>query len=967
MMRIVFILLTTIIICTNAFAIQYETSESIESLSAVNDHGIIVGSFNNDLIIIQQDTIQTISNVGQLFTINNSGQIVGRHQQQPVIYVPNLGTQFVSSLQGEKGLFSKINDLGIAVGYVGSQPEHAFSIDTTQISSPSYYYHARSGKSFAYSINNNNIIVGQTELEDQNGEPIPNQQKAFAWQNGLLNILGSGDAENSIAYDINDNDIVVGTIIHPRSGGTYTQAMMVDLKQGLQIIPIIPQQGFLSSRAMAINNHDQIVGSNNFSAMLRQADGEILDLNDKVAFSGRLSEAHAINNQNMMLADNRILRPRSYGLLKHLSLLRSISVESANGEDRSVAMKDNLLVYLKERHDLFGPQVEVRRLTKYDASLEAVLPVQLEELAEFSSFGNSIAVYGNTIAIGAPEESNGGAVYIYEFNGTAWSLIQRIAPNELQAGDGFGTDIGIDQASLVISASNKGPVLNAGAVYTYSKPTNYQWQPDGPPLTVSTPQQNDFFGLDLSLDGNQLIIASDRDPNMAIIYTKLGSLWQNPIALHVPLIPSRITQVALSNDLALAKFDYGGNNLFAFEKATQWQSQAIGFVNDNGHGIHLENNFLLAGGAYRKSNDIWYQFARNQNSVPIVKRSVISGNEIIQSYQQANRFSLTRYQLIDIPNPQLDTDLQVIHHIPQTAEMAQRIDYQVELKNLDSVGSERIVLQHDFSNMIHQVLPDECRRTASSSILCVVDNIPGDSSRFLDFQYTPDTGLSSQISSELRGVRDEPDYANNVAINNVQNYVGTPGFLITTPLNDGTVVIPDANENVSVTVQFSSTFSIGSLSYIKVYLNNEFLFDSTLSNRVLLGNLSAGDYQLRLELFDQASNEAILVDNIPLVAEVRFTVTKPFLEIITPEDNQSLQQHAQGLYLLSFNVDSLSFGKYIEWTLDGVPQPQHNTLQPIEIPFAELISGTHSVNLSVMNADGNPTGLSASHSFIKQP
>ncbi len=209
-------------------------------------------------------------------------------------------------------------------------------------------------------------------------------------------------------------------------------------------------------------------------------------------------------------------------------------------------------------------------------------------------FGWSVDVDGTTVAVGAWEdESDGsdpGRVYVYVLTGNTWTLQQKIVPNESNALDGFGHEVLLEGDMLFVGAPTDG-TFSYGAAYVFNRsgstwtqtqrltPTgasgflpygfgfalafdeydllvgapfestgkgavypftldNGVWYPrnkatasDGQSGTLNGPFLGDFFGTDISMDGNEAVITAWQDENTsasegsAYIFTFDGNNW----------------------------------------------------------------------------------------------------------------------------------------------------------------------------------------------------------------------------------------------------------------------------------------------------------------------------------------------------------------------------------------------------------------------------------------------------------
>lgn len=98
--------------------------------------------------------------------------------------------------------------------------------------------------------------------------------------------------------------------------------------------------------------------------------------------------------------------------------------------------------------------------------------------AGFDRFGYSVAVKGNTVAVGAREDDTAsaqdtGSAYLFTRTGTVWTERQRLLPADSVNGDRFGISSSFTAAGdLVVGAAEKALTNpnGQGAVYTFHQP-----------------------------------------------------------------------------------------------------------------------------------------------------------------------------------------------------------------------------------------------------------------------------------------------------------------------------------------------------------------------------------------------------------------------------------------------------------------------------------------------------------------
>lgn len=71
-----------------------------------------------------------------------------------------------------------------------------------------------------------------------------------------------------------------------------------------------------------------------------------------------------------------------------------------------------------------------------------------------SSFGESVALEGNTLVIGAPQHAPGGSAFIFERNSSVWTQTTRLFDPAASPGDSFGDSVAIAGDRVIVGAPN---------------------------------------------------------------------------------------------------------------------------------------------------------------------------------------------------------------------------------------------------------------------------------------------------------------------------------------------------------------------------------------------------------------------------------------------------------------------------------------------------------------------------------
>ena len=157
-------------------------------------------------------------------------------------------------------------------------------------------------------------------------------------------------------------------------------------------------------------------------------------------------------------------------------------------------------------------------------------------------FGYSVALSGDTLAVGAPYEFSGatgvngnqadnsasysGAVYVFVRTGTTWAQQAYLKASNTGAGDFFGRSVALSGDTLVVgapyeSSNAKGvngnqtdnAAANSGAVYVFVR-TGTTWVQQAY-LKASNTGFNGNFGWSVALSGDTLAVGADGEDSNA--------------------------------------------------------------------------------------------------------------------------------------------------------------------------------------------------------------------------------------------------------------------------------------------------------------------------------------------------------------------------------------------------------------------------------------------------------------------
>ena len=152
-------------------------------------------------------------------------------------------------------------------------------------------------------------------------------------------------------------------------------------------------------------------------------------------------------------------------------------------------------------------------------------------IAANAQFGSSLAVDGNRLAVGAQSETQAGfaaagAAYIFELNGGTWAQTARVASPTPAASQNFGASIALEGDTLAVGAPSSyfANPQTPGGVHMYRK-LGASWTHIGT-IRSDAPTSFDRFGRSVELRNGKLIIGGNFGSSGAVMmYEEIGGAW----------------------------------------------------------------------------------------------------------------------------------------------------------------------------------------------------------------------------------------------------------------------------------------------------------------------------------------------------------------------------------------------------------------------------------------------------------
>ncbi len=241
-------------------------------------------------------------------------------------------------------------------------------------------------------------------------------------------------------------------------------------------------------------------------------------------------------------------------------------------------------------------------------------------------FGGAVAIDGDVILVGAPEDTHGGntgagSAYVFRWDGFSWTQEQKLTASDAAANDVFGGAVAIDGDLAVVAAFNKisGVIPGAGAVYLFRWDGNTWSQEDK--LTAFDPFNYDNFGISVSVSGDFVAAASPNDDDdgsgsgSVYVFRRSGGSWSlddkltafdaaggDHFGRSVSLVGSNLMVGTDGDD----DIDTDAGSVYHFERiASTWTEQQELYASDATAGDNFGRSVSMSGnrvviGAYRQ-------------------------------------------------------------------------------------------------------------------------------------------------------------------------------------------------------------------------------------------------------------------------------------------------------------------------------------------------------------------------------
>lgn len=257
-------------------------------------------------------------------------------------------------------------------------------------------------------------------------------------------------------------------------------------------------------------------------------------------------------------------------------------------------------------------------------------------------FGIAVDIDGNTLVVGSPDADGGrGKATVFVRIGGSWTFQQELTALGLDNLSSFGEDVAIDGNTIAIGAPGFGSISNGtllkGAVFVFERLGSSWTTPTT--VTATNGGQTDMFGGAVDLHGGTLVVGASLESSNATGVD--GNEFDNSASASGAAYVFRGGGGFWTQEAYLKASNTGGSDGFGTSVSVSGDTVAVGASGEdsdaNGVGGDGSNNDANSAGAcyvYRKSGVAWqfeaYLKATNSDPGDQFGTSVsISGNTLV--------------------------------------------------------------------------------------------------------------------------------------------------------------------------------------------------------------------------------------------------------------------------------------------------------------------------------------------------
>ena len=794
-----------------------------------------------------------------------------------------------------------VNDSGHAVGYLenDNQIKNAFLYDGEDTEMLGAVFGGIG--SMAYDINNNGVIVGKASTSG-------NTEQAFQWVQGLATNIGLElGADSSTAFAINQKGDIIGTF---NAGGIAHSFIR---NNDLSHTDLNTKTIAGTPLALGLNDAGDVVGilqTDSSSNGFMYTNESLVNLNEFLPSNTpwTIVETAAINNNGEMVGITET-NGRRFASLLTPSTVRIAPIPEIPGKKghqlgQAVATNGKTL----------AARTSFNEVIIYDLNDNGDWEYQQSISSNTGSFGVSIAMTDDTLAIGSPLDDNengneAGAVYLYKYIDGTWKEYKKIIASNGIDNDDFGRAIALHNTILVVGApsTNKNP--GAAYIFSYKAETN-TWHENQ--LTPSSIINNDQLGLAVAISNDFVITTGTSGVR---VFKHIDGLWHEDQVLSHPPWWSRNFGEALAidgnrlaigapgddqsnssstNEGAVYLYERNNSGWHRTQRLTTYNYVATNVGEFFGQDLILSNDLLIVGahrGGYpidvtpptpsnvpNEYTGAVYIFGHNgKRWVP--QAELLSDDSDVRNWgalgthisfandtlvagaswhsHEDNRDSGAVYSWhirgsTSNPFQPADLDVSVLSPMDSYYPTDSNVTITVELTNFnENVAALNTQISLTIQDGIDITnLPTTCRKF-DASILCNIGDIEPKQQQALSLTFVLKRAGLFNVTITANAITPDPELNNNHAETSLFAVPNVDPQLIINPVDTWEMTSAVLGQNITAKGIVQNWLVPGSQRKIVWYVDDEKIGESTNEpNQFELGFIKNGDHTLRIELYD---------------------------------------------------------------------------------------------------------------------
>ena len=371
---------------------------------------------------------------------------------------------------------------------------------------------------------------------------------------------------------------------------------------------------------IVIGNTDSVI-TDGVQNTITKSDGTTQDLVAKNGLNGHIIDAH------IKLDDDKLYITADETKILPIDVVRNDNFGYA------VAIDSNIIVVgVPSKESVTGAAY------MFDTNGNQIHKLQASDKEIDDNFGYSVAIDGDKIVVGAPYEDTGasdaGAVYIFDIYG---NQLYKLQASDKEINDNFGYAVAISGDKIVVGAPNEDTGASAaGSVYIFDTDGNQLHK-----IQSSDIEAVDSFGYSVAIDGDKIVVGAlyedtgASDAGAAYIFDTDGNQLHKLQASDKEIQDRFGSSVAISGDIVVVGapfedtgasdagaayiFDTNGNQLHKLQASDKAEDYKFGYS------VAIEGDKIVVG-SYDSDKVVGftgmaYIFDTNGNQIYEIKAS----------------------------------------------------------------------------------------------------------------------------------------------------------------------------------------------------------------------------------------------------------------------------------------------------------------------------------------------------------